>query len=169
MATQTQVVEYLRVERRSYLWGSILVLLIVYAAQFALMMMHLPHGALVPSSAHMNSQVLMQQMHQQWALMQKITREHPIAFMLLSLSGTLATLILNMRISMLINRPRGAFGPESRSALRWTWLLLLAAGPVLLPPLEIVFIVLLTRWASQEIRARAAASGAGAGPAQAVS
>ncbi len=167
MTPQPKLVEYLRVERRSYLWGSILVLLIVSAAQAALLLMHLPHGSLL--SMFGGNQSFVQQEKNFLALRDRVIEQHQIAFLLLSLSGALATLILNLRISMLINRPRGAFGPDSRTGMRWSWLLFLAAAPVLVPYVEIAIIVVLTRWASQEIRARSAAGPAGPGPAQAAS
>lgn len=170
MHSQPQLLTYLRTERRSYLLGSILVLVIVLAALYAIVLMNFPPGALKSMlQPGANQAAMMSRIRQ---LTQTVMQQHMGAILLLSFAGALATLVLNLRMSMLLNRPRGAFGPDARPAQRWPWLSLLIVGAVsfsLIPfvglVLEIVFIVLLTRWANQEIRARQQPSGPGPAPA----
>ncbi len=148
--------EHLKVERRSFLIGSIAILLVIGFVEAGLTLLYNPGWSHHPPSVT-----------QEMAAMQQAQTQHPWAFMLLLVSTAMGLLFLNLRLSRILGRPRGAFvqpqpgqkpmGVYARNGRGFAWQAVLILNAVCLSmniglP-EIILIIVLTRWANQAIRA----------------
>ncbi|MGH9467292.1 MAG: hypothetical protein ACRD1Y_08045 [Terriglobales bacterium] len=114
-------IEHLRIERRSYILGTIIVwivILITLAVIYAKM-----EPGLFSASRTMT-------LHQALQREAKLTPQQQLMRQLIDLLGALALFFLNWRFSFIIQRPRWAFVPKHPDARppaeRWLWWAVLA-------------------------------------------
>ncbi|MGH9418264.1 MAG: hypothetical protein ACRD01_16715 [Terriglobales bacterium] len=147
-------IAHLRLERRSFIIGSLLVwavilttLAILYAQMEPQMFQMAQHQTLSQAMAKLNQ-------------LRPLNWQQQLALDLVVLLGAVALFFLNWRFSILLQRPRSAFVPAPGANLpahRWLWWAVLAANSLfyatlVFPQLVVTFV--LAAWGSQEIKRR---------------
>lgn len=144
----------LRLERRSFIIGTLLVWAIILVTLAILY-------------AQMEPQFFQAAQHQTLSqAMSKLNQMHPLdwqqqlALDLVVLVGAVALFFLNWRFSILLQRPHSAFVAPPGSTLpprRWLWWTVLAVNSLFYATLvfpQLVVTFLLAAWGSQEIKRR---------------
>lgn len=142
--------ERLRIERRSYIVGTLLVWVVILAAQLTLLALMFPGILHQPSTAHASQAVA--------AAEKAMTQQQRAWLGLVQVVGAVALFILNWRFSLEIRRPRGAFPPPNEPgrypAWRWLWWSLLAVNSYFFLP-QVVVTPVMAHWGKQELAERA--------------
>lgn len=141
--------EQLRVERRSFILGTVVVWLVVLAAVTLLVASMEPQMfANPPAKTYQEAEARLRPLSpgQQW--------EVELVF----LAGAVALFFLNYRFSYLLRRPHFAFAPErSGTTGRWLWWVVLSVNSYFYFP-QIVLTPLLARWGAEEVKKQLATS-----------
>lgn len=139
-----QAAETLRRERKTYLWGSIVIMLVSTIAIDVIVFI-IAFGQVSSSLPMAQKQQRVQQ------IAAAVLKNPPPVIVLVFLAGSLAILVLNLRFSQLIGRPRIAYRTERPVAGRLFWWVILCLGSLSIIS-ELILLILLARWAGQEIQ-----------------
>lgn len=138
--------QFLRVERRSFILGTVVVWVVVLVAVLLLVASMEPQlFALPPGTSYRAAETHMRPLTpgQQW--------EVELVF----LAGAVALFFLNYRFSYLLRRPHFAFAPERPGTTgRWLWWVVLSVNSYFYIP-QIAITPLLAHWGTQEIEREA--------------
>lgn len=142
--------QQLRIERRSFIIGTVVVWWVIVVTAMLLFVNMEPQVFAAPRATTYQAAM---------ARLQKappLTTEQQLVLELIFLVGAVALFFLNWRFSYLMRRPRGAFGaPGTFSAGRWLWWIALSLNSYFFFP-QVVVTPVLAVWGSQEIARLAA-------------
>lgn len=129
----------LRIERRSFIAGTIVVWVVVVVAVMLLLASMEPQVFNPPAKTYQETVSRMKPLtpQQQWEIE------------LVFLAGAVALFFLNYRFSYLLRRPHFAFGSPMATG-RWLWWVVLSVNSYFFLP-QVVLTPLLAHWGSQEI------------------
>jgi hypothetical protein len=140
--------DQLRLERRSYIIGSLVVWVVIWVTVLILVASMLPQ---LPRQSTLQAAI------EQFA---KVSASSRLLLDVVVLVGAVALFFLNWRFSALLRRPRGAFsGPGVFPPRRWMWWAVLALNSMFYISLiipQLVVTAVLARWGSEEIARRSA-------------
>jgi hypothetical protein len=153
MPSPPDPIAHLRLERRSYILGTLLVWGVVLAASVVLFINMEPKVFAGPPAMTVS---------QAMARITPLTSEQQFLLQLVNLVGGVALFFLNLRFSLLILRPRWAYvssdGQVKYASGRWGWWAILALNSLfylslfLLP--QLILTAVLAHWGSVEIQLR---------------
>ncbi|HUX67190.1 MAG TPA: hypothetical protein VMV31_06855 [Terriglobales bacterium] len=150
--------EQLRIERRSYILGTLLVWAVIITTWIILISSMYPQ-----LFTYAKTETFSQAMARAQQLAPPAGHQQLLLYVV-ELVGAVALFFLNWRFSFLLQRPKPAFiAPRPGGRMppaRWLWLMLLLANSMfylnlLLPQLILTFV--LARWGKQELARRSAA------------
>jgi hypothetical protein len=142
-------VAQLRQERRSYIIGSLVVWAVIWITVLILVASMLPSLPVQPKLSDAINELA------------KASPSSRLLLDLVVLVGAIALFFLNWRFSVLLRRPRGAFGspPGTFSSGRWIWWVVLALNSMFYVSLivpQLIVTAVLARWGNEEILRRSA-------------
>lgn len=149
------VIAHLRVERRSYIIGTLIVWAVIVATMIILI------ASMEPTLFAAPHATTLQQAMQRARALPPLTPQQQFELEIINLVGGVALFFLNWRFSFLLQRPRWAYAsrPGGRyPAARWLWWGILALTSLfylllyLVP--QLVLTAILARWGTQEIQFR---------------
>lgn len=151
-------IEQLRIERRSYILGTLLVWAVILVAWIILV------ASMYPQLFDFSKHVTFSQAVTRAQQVPPPTWEQQLLLYVIQLAGGIALFFLNWRFSFLMQRPEKAFripppGVRMPSA-RWLWLLVLLFNSMFFLTLvvpQLILTAVMARWGKQEISRRAAA------------
>lgn len=142
------LIQHLRIERRSYIVGTLVVWAVIVVTWIVLYAAMEPQLFTHPSS----------NLHDAMARFVQPTGEQLWILTMAWMVGAIALFFLNWRFSVLLQRPRGAFGgPRPQLGVRWLWWAALSLNSMfyvqfLLP--QLIVTAILAHWGKQEIERR---------------
>ncbi len=153
MTPPTDPIAQLRMERRSYILGTLLVWGVVVAATLMLLISMEPKVFSGPPAQTVSAAM---------ARMAPLTGEQQLLLQIVNLVGGVALFFLNLRFSLLILRPRWAYLSKDQrvrfSNGRWGWWAILSVNSLFYLSLflvpQLVMTAVLAHWGTDEIRFR---------------
>lgn len=144
-------VQALKLERRSYIIGSLLVWAVIFTGIL------LAYASMFPQLFQNNAHETVHQAMQRLQQLPAPTYKQELVLEGIYLVGAFALFFLNWRFSFLLRRPRGAFVAhtgKNAPPLRWLWWIVLSVNSMFYTMLFPQWIItgLLAHWGTEEIR-----------------